>query len=83
MTKQDIENIRKYLKQHNLDLYELTVNNIEWDDFLDYPDDPDSYIDDSGIGTDIYLRLVDSSTDETLAIGDSNDILNYLHKQTK
>ena len=81
MSQPTINQLKQYVNNHHLDVYEITVQDIDWDSFFDDPDDPDNYIDESGVGSDVYLRLVDSDTDRTLTFGDQQTIINYITKQ--
>ncbi|WP_323074644.1 hypothetical protein [Limosilactobacillus reuteri] len=67
-----------YINSHNLNIEEHTIINVDQEQLLEDPADPESYVDDSTIN--IYLSL--STCDgKQLVIGDSEDLMAYIDAQ--
>lgn len=75
MTNQKLLN---YINSHNLHIEEHTIIDVDQEQLLEDPADPESYVDDST--TNIYLSL--STCDgKQLVIGDSEDLMAYIDAQ--
>lgn len=67
-----------YINSHNLHIEEHTIINVDLDQLLEDPADPESYVDDST--TNIYLSLL-SSQGKQLVSGTYDDVMSYVDSQ--
>lgn len=67
-----------YINSHNLHIEEHTIINVDPEQLLEDPLDPDSYVDDST--TNIYLILL-SSHGKQLVSGTYDDVMSYVNAQ--
>ena len=67
-----------YINSHNLHIEEHTIINVDPEQLLEDPLDPDSYVDDST--TNIYLSLL-ASDGKQLVSGTCDDVMSYVNAQ--